>query len=322
MKAHIISVNDVNQALYEALWWIKITGIVETSRNGPVLVAPGPVITEYATPQHRVLYSPARDANPVFHLVEAAWMLAGRNLVEELTPFNAGMAAYANQGVLHGAYGHRWRSAMGFDQLRALVQHLEDNPESRRAVLQMWDAHQDLGVSMNDIPCNTHVYLDLRGGRLNMTVCCRSNDIVWGAYGANVVHFSFLQEWLSAALGVPMGVYTQMSNNFHIYTENEAAKRCLKNGCEPEYRVAPAIPLVACGENAWDFLYDCELFFENLPMPPRTYFAKRVLWPLAHAYLTRKNGGDWAACLVDTPHCDWRVAFEEWAARRDEPAAD
>jgi hypothetical protein len=52
-----------------------------------------------------------------------------------------------------------------------------------------------------------------------MTVFNRSNDIVWGAYGANAVHFSFLLEFMSRLTNYPVGTYTQISVNWHAYEE-------------------------------------------------------------------------------------------------------
>ena len=43
--ARIITTRNVNQALPDALWHLHVAGERETSRNGAVLVAPGPVIT-------------------------------------------------------------------------------------------------------------------------------------------------------------------------------------------------------------------------------------------------------------------------------------
>ena len=62
-----------------------------------------------------------------------------------------------------------------------------------------------------------------------MTVCCRSNDVIWGAYGANAVHFSALQEYLAARIGVGVGYYYQVSNNFHAY-ESELDRLSSKAG--------------------------------------------------------------------------------------------
>jgi hypothetical protein len=47
------------------------------SRAGDVLVAPHPVMSVTSIPTERVLFDPARDANPFFHLFESLWMLAG-----------------------------------------------------------------------------------------------------------------------------------------------------------------------------------------------------------------------------------------------------
>lgn len=52
---------------------------------------------------------------------------------------------------------------------------------------------------------------------LEMTVCNRSNDLVWGMLGANVVHMSFLQEYMAAQLGWSVGKYHQITNNLHAY---------------------------------------------------------------------------------------------------------
>src|ERR1035437_1373505 len=100
----IIKVRNVEEALGEGFQWLKVAGLNETSRNGPVRVAPGPVLTEYSHPQERVVFNPVRDANPVFHLLESLWMLAGSDSVGFLLPYNARMAEYADSdGFLHGA---------------------------------------------------------------------------------------------------------------------------------------------------------------------------------------------------------------------------
>jgi hypothetical protein len=69
----------VSEALSQGLHAIRIHGIAKPSRVGDVLVMPRPIMTEYADPTNRVLFSPMRDANPFFHVMETLWMLAGRN---------------------------------------------------------------------------------------------------------------------------------------------------------------------------------------------------------------------------------------------------
>lgn len=317
MTTHVIVANTVNDALPEAIWWIRTAGLREDSRNGPVLVAPGPVVTEYLSPRQRVLFEPRRDANPVFHLMESLWMLAGQNELAWLAQFNAQMQTYGENGIQWGAYGRRWRVYFGKDQIQGIIRELTKNPNSRRAVIGMWDPSLDLGHEGPDIPCNTHVYFDLRGGRLNMTVCCRSNDLLWGAYGANAVHFSVLQEVIASELKYPMGVYRQMSNNFHIYTEVPVAKSLLETPpgtAHDRYQTdATVMPLLSGSETLADLNKDCK----NLVLGGSTMsteFMNVVAVPLRNNYLNRKAGAEY---FVPTGNIDWCIAFREWVARRD-----
>jgi thymidylate synthase len=240
---HIIAADNAAVALREGVHLLMTQGVREETRAGPCLVAPAPVVTITRHPMQRVLFSKIRDANPVFHLIESLWMLAGRNDVVSLTRYVKSFDGYADDGVVHGAYGHRWRHALGFDQLDAVVDKLSKDPGSRQAVIQMWDAtpsdyvlnptskekeiygSDDLRGTWKDRPCNTHVYLRIRDQTigdsnikvLDLIVCCRSNDAILGAHGANAVHFSVLQEYLATRIGVGVGRMYQMSNNYHAY---------------------------------------------------------------------------------------------------------
>lgn len=315
-----IKVRNVQEALAEGFWQMRLYNDRQQSRNGEVLVYPGPVMTEYDLPMERVLFEPRRDANPVFHLMESIWMLAGRQDVQWLLPFNSQFGKYAeDDGLVWGAYGHRWRSHFGIDQIKGVIKELTEHPESRRAVMAMWSPEWDLNQSKRDLPCNTHIYFDMIGGRLNMTVCCRSNDMLWGAYGANAVHMSMLQELIAHALFCEMGVYRQFSNNFHLYTDNQMAQEMLAS--PPAYEWPDPydskvcwVPLVSSDETWLDLVADCELMVMGY-RAFRTAFFQTVALPLYDLYLERKSG---AAITVpdDLKQTDWGLAFHEWVERR------
>jgi hypothetical protein len=197
-----------------------------------------------------VSFVPLRDANPFLHLIESIWMLAGRNDVESIGYYAKQLLEYTDDGVtLNGAYGHRWRTYFGYDQLLEVVNEIRRNQGSRRCVISMWNGMDIWGLQDNgmpdepklvhevtadlvnqeskDLPCNLQVIVDPTQGKLDITVTNRSNDMIWGAYGANAVHFAFLQELLANLVGLPVGTYYQMSNNLHVYTEFEITKRFL-----------------------------------------------------------------------------------------------
>jgi hypothetical protein len=68
-----------------------------------VLVSQTPVVTCYSAPTQRVLFSPMRDANPFFHLMEALWMLAGRDDVASRPASTAPSASSAMTANASGA---------------------------------------------------------------------------------------------------------------------------------------------------------------------------------------------------------------------------
>lgn len=320
-------VRNVNEAFSEIFWRLKIMNLKpERTRNGPALVVQEPVTTTYTCPQERVLFHAGRDCNPIFHLLESIWMLAGRRDVAFLQQFNSKIGQYSDDGKnFNAAYGYRWRHHFGHDQLVEIVQVLRRDPTSRQAVLQMWDP-ADLHRNTKDKACNMEAVFDTRGGRLNMTVFNRSNDLWWGAYGANAVHFSILQEFIATALGLRCGWYRQVSTNLHLYTELYKAERYVHNPLDAEGydhyaagRVRPA-PLMMNGEYR-AFLKECEEFCAdpfNLDRKYRHPFFQHVAAPMAMVSRVRKtHSGDGRGYAAKIRAEDWRRATLEWIDRRE-----
>lgn len=304
-----------------------------------------PVATVYRYPQQRVLYDARRDANPYFHFFEALWMLAGGGDVATPARFNSTFARYSDDGnALHGAYGFRWREHFGRDQLWAVIELLRRDPLTRRAVMSMWDPRVDLAAESNDIPCNTTIYfklrpLDVAGAltypRLHMTVCCRSNDALWGAYGANAVHFSYLQEFIAGAVEAKLGPYTQVSDSFHVYLSNPAWQRFQSDRAHVDnpYRDTWAYPLYRGRPSPEQLLGAIEEFVAGgMDELERTYttgarsasgvpFVDDVARPLYLSWYAYKALRDFGAARTWLHQCaapDWAGAASEWLSRREE----
>lgn len=348
---HVVEVRDVNHALYELLHLINEESRVENSRNGPVLVMPTPVTTVYANPMFRVLLSPVRDANPFFHLIEALWMLEGRNDVKTMAHYVKRMKDYSDNGLqLHGAYGKRWRGWFGQDQLEVTINLLKNHPNSRRAIIQMWHPTEDQfeHERMKDVPCNITCHIQIVRGHLELTVFCRSNDLIWGATGANAVHFSILQEYLAANLSVPMGRMYQISSNLHVY-KNVFDELTSKNYKDVTSINTPADVIV---NNAETFDKELHSFFEWHDMflrVPQQISLQRGLahltlarslekWhnpvfpgialPMAVAYKIFRRGNDsgrytdMLEILKSTGDSQWMTAAREWTQRKLDKAGE
>ena len=120
---HVINASNINHAFRQGLGLLlSYAGDKGTSRNGTVIRVPEPVTTVYAQPRLRVLQNKVRNANPFFHLMEAMWMLAGRNDLKFVKVFNTRMGTYTDDGVTQpAAYGHRWRQHFMVDQIAFVI---------------------------------------------------------------------------------------------------------------------------------------------------------------------------------------------------------
>jgi len=282
-----------------------------------------PVATVYRNPRERVLFNRARDANPFFHLFESMWILAGRDDVEWISKFNTNIADFSEHGrYFHGAYGARLR--VGVEQIATLIQHLTMYPESNRGVLSMWVPGKDLNADKKDIPCNTHIYFKARDGVLNMTVCCRSNDVIWGAYGANVVHFSILMEYIAANLDLGMGTYTQISDSFHIYRDNPAFMIHQKLNSVVDAglygRTIPAKDITPLVMEPADFDDELEKFMSD-DWSMYSYhepFFRDVIIPMRLAWEHYKADSRINALnqVAQIQSADWRYVAYQWIDRR------
>lgn len=350
---YIINAHGVNEAFAEGMRHLHTDGVQSHSRNGVVSVAPGPVITVTRQPMERVLFSPVRDANPFFHLFESLWMLAGRNDLPWLAQFNQQMASYSDDGGLTqpAAYGYRWRKWFNYDQIEAIVKHLQEQPNSRRAVLTMWDAWP-MAMDMNgawkggdvekafsdgkDVPCNTNCFFGVRGDYLDMSVQCRSNDAVWGAHGANAVHFSVLLEYVAARLDLVPGTMYQYSFNYHLYPDNlkvdveEMARNADRTNAYRNGAGARVTPLFV--HETTGGIWERELAWFMMLADPKPIGAGDFSTPLFtepffcgtalpmlrawRAHKDRKYDLAFKELSSMAPHSDWRIACETWMAKR------
>lgn len=320
------SVNDAFDH-YAENWDILPQHRVET-RAGIVERLDFPQTIIYTNPRDRVLINPERDCNPFFHFMEGLWMICGRDDVASLVHFNARMKDFSDDNrTFNGAYGDRWRYFFGIDQIESLICLLRTDPTTRRAVLSMYSPHdlwsESRGAKSKDIPCNTHAYFQIRDERLYMTVCNRSNDLIWGLFGANAVHFSMLQEFLACALGLQMGTYIHFSNDVHVY---ETTRHLLVPNVSTRARVNPK-RMFDKPEDWGRFRFQAEQIFRHLTNPAAltfgfvdsSYYLHSIALPMLLSWTSHKaRRYDLAfkfAEQIGAP--DWQLACIQWLQKRE-----
>ena len=334
---HGYSFNDINEALYVLKEAVLEWGERVETRNGSAYEFKEPVAVSFNKPTRRVLFYKERDANPVFHFLEGIWMLAGRKDLNWISQYNKRMEQFSDDGeTLNGAYGYRWRNHFDKEQIEIVCERLIEYENDRRAVMTMWDPTFDLTTSNKgkDHPCNTHIYFSVRNKKLDMTVCNRSNDLIWGMCGANAVHMSMLQEYMASVIDVGIGIYTQFTNNLHAYFDTLEKLVDMQPDYEA-YNVRGLVttPLV---DEPLNFIVEAEKFCKEVAVHHRQR-AKRggfrplklefiydnlifeeVALPMHNMYMAWKDKEYNEAYLsaMEIKGADWRLACKEWLERR------
>lgn len=319
----LITGRNIPEAFTDALWQMRCSGRMEETRNGPALTIQDPVLLTIHWPWERVLFDDTRRANPYFHVAEFIWMMAGSNDINWIAKYNKQMHAYSDDGVTQpAAYGHRWREHFGSDQIKYVVDLLKKDPTTRRAVLGMWDPVTDMEPRSADLPCNTHIYFREQHGFLNMTVCNRSNDLVWGMLGANAVHMTMLHELISRSVELAQGTYFVFTNNLHMYKSTPSYAELLElTPTDDQYRRnLHHVPLLNTGENLLDFLNDAEDCVNGSAGAQsqfRTYWFQHVAQPMLTAYEFRRMGSDEMGFVQNILADDWKIAATRWKEWKD-----
>lgn len=185
---------------------------------------------------------PGRGNNPFATIAETLWVYAGRNDIGTLSKWLPRARDYSDNGkVWDSGYGPRlrhWHNRV--DQIETVLRRLSKKPDSRQALITIWDPEVD-GVKENskDYVCNVVVHFLIREGKLNLFVTTRSNDIIYGV-AINVFEWCFLGNYIAYSLGVPFGHYWQTGSSLHLYDwKGGTAKKVLRE----EFLPLPALAL-------------------------------------------------------------------------------
>src|SRR3990167_6330528 len=163
---------------------------------------------------------------------------------------------------------------------------------------------------------------------LNMTVFNRSNDMIWGALGANIVHFSVLLEYMAARLGLEVGKYHQVTNNLHVYTNNWEPEKWLADDqvdAYVSYSKSNRVPLIS---DPYTFEEELPRFVEHFSKQvygARDYrepFLHYVAQPMFLAFSYRKDPSTAKLWLEHIKADDWRIAATNWIEKRQKRRAE
>jgi thymidylate synthase len=177
---------------------------------------------------------PRRGNNVFATIAETLWVYAGRKDIETLGKWLPRAKEYSDDGTTWtSAYGPRLRAWIDhnfkiFDQIEMVVRRLREKPETRQAVIVLWDPASDGQKERSlDYVCNICLHFLIREGGLNMFVTTRSNDIIFGV-AINVFEWCFLGNYIADCLNIPFRNYYQTGSSLHLYDwKSDTAKKIL-----------------------------------------------------------------------------------------------
>lgn len=159
-----------------------------------------------------------------YMLGEMLWYWNARSDVEFISKFSKFWQKISDDGETNrSAYGDIVFNRYGFDQVAQVVDTLEKDPTSRRALINFNVPNADRMGTKDEI-CTVALVFELRDGKLDCTGIMRSNDI-WLGTPYDVVFFTSLQRHIADRLGAGYGKYTHYAVSLHAYDRNMADVR-------------------------------------------------------------------------------------------------
>lgn len=168
-----------------------------------------------------------RNLNPAIGAVEAAQLIAGvstPDLVLKVAPQFERYTERDHDGFpthFWGAYGERIKL-----QAYNVINKLTDDPNTRQAIVTLWDPWMDNVTGKNDYPCTIALHFYIRDGLLDTNVIMRSND-VWLGLPYDVFQFTQLQATMARVLGTEPGTYRHTALSLHLYERDIASAQAL-----------------------------------------------------------------------------------------------
>lgn len=207
---------NAGEAFVSKLGEIAATGECVTVRGHLTRELRNQTIT-LQEPLERCIAVPGRRNNTFAAIAETMWVVAGRDDLSYLSAYLPRAPEFSDDGTTwRAAYGPRLRSWHGIDQLEHVRNLLRTSPESRRAVMSIFDPATDFSDS-KDVPCTNWLHFRLRDNKLDLNVVVRSNDLIWGFSGINTFEWSVLQEMMAHWVGASVGEATYFVSSLHLY---------------------------------------------------------------------------------------------------------
>jgi thymidylate synthase len=239
MAAAYFSAETLDDVMRYVITEIQVRGDRIHPGKGPASELTG-VLLELTNPRARLSRTETRGK--LFScLGELCWYLAKSNDLEFISYYIPKYVECSDGGEIFGGYGPRLFDWEGLNQMAKVRDILSKNPDSRKAVIQLFDA-RDLLDEHGDIPCTCTLQFMIRHDQLHVFTNMRSNDVHLGL-PHDTFCFTMLQEIMARDLSVELGTYKHAVGSLHLYdTDLEVAQQFLDEGWQSTDMPMPPMP--------------------------------------------------------------------------------
>lgn len=130
-----------------------------------------------------------------------------------------------SMGRIYGVQWRHWRGAeRNVDQLREAIDLIRSSPDSRRMIVNAWNAAE---VAPEDValpPCHSFFQFYVAEGRLSLLMYQRSCDMFLGV-PLNIASYSLLLHMVARVTGLEPGEFIHTLADAHIYLNHLDAVR-------------------------------------------------------------------------------------------------
>ena len=124
-------------------------------------------------------------------------------------------------GDLGPVYGHEWRHFDGqdchVDQLARVIEQIKTNPDSRRLIVNAWQAAYVDQMALP--PCHMAFQFYVNNGKLSCQLYQRSADAFLGV-PFNIASYSLLTMMVAQVCGLELGEFVHTFGDCHIYSNH------------------------------------------------------------------------------------------------------
>lgn len=235
----------INTALQTLCREILDKGVWRETRGFKCLEFPEPVLIEITDPTSRWCTIKERKWVKTLPYVESLHIALGRNDLAMKEAYVPNLKNFSDDGkFIRADYGSRIRRYTGIaedykndrhssetsftpttvDQYKFIEQIFKKDSHTRQAGITIHDPGKDAFdlqgnlKQSKDFPCQRlYQLMQSVDGKLNWTTFVRSNDLQHGFAAVNFFNHSFMQEYWSSILSMPIGTHFHFANNLHVY---------------------------------------------------------------------------------------------------------